>query len=75
MKTRQQISGQIVDVVNSRIYRGTLHIDNSKIEEIVEDDNTENQIIMPGFIDSHVHIESSLLVLLSSRVLLFLMDV
>lgn len=62
MKTRQQISGQIVDVVNSRIYRGTLHIDNSKIEEIVEDDNTENQIIMPGFIDSHVHIESSLLV-------------
>ena len=46
MKTRQQISGQIVDVVNSRIYRGTIHIDNGKIKKIVEDDNMEKQIIM-----------------------------
>lgn len=62
MTTRQQISGQIVDVVNSRIYRGTIHIDNGKIKKIVEDENMEKQIIMPGFIDSHVHIESSLLI-------------
>ncbi len=57
-----QVSGQIVDVVNSRIFRGTIHIDNGKIVEIIEEDNDYEQIIMPGFVDSHVHIESSLLV-------------
>lgn len=59
---RKSISGQIVDVIASRIFRGTIHIKDGKIENIVEDDNEENQVIMPGFIDSHVHIESSLLV-------------
>ncbi len=59
---KENISGQIVDVVNSRIFRGTVTISNGKIEGIIEEDNDENQIIMPGFVDSHVHIESSLLV-------------
>ena len=57
-----QVSGQIVDVVNSRIYKGTIFIENGKIVNIIEDDNDNNQIIMPGFVDSHIHIESSLLV-------------
>ena len=57
-----QISGQIVDVVKSRIFRGTIHVNEGKIVDIVEDDNNTNQIIMPGFVDSHVHVESSLLV-------------
>ncbi len=57
-----KISGQIVDVVSSRIFRGTIYVDGGKIANIVEDDNDLNQIIMPGFVDSHVHIESSLLV-------------
>lgn len=57
-----QISGQIVDVVNSRIFRGTVYVNNGKIEDVVEDDNGNDQIIMPGFVDSHVHVESSLLV-------------
>ena len=57
-----KISGQIVDVVSSRIFRGTIYVDGGKIANIVEDDNDVNQIIMPGFVDSHVHIESSLLV-------------
>lgn len=57
-----QISGQIVDVVKSRIFRGTIHVNEGKIVDIVEDDNNMNQIIMPGFVDSHVHVESSLLV-------------
>ena len=57
-----KISGQIVDVVSSRIFRGTIFIDNGKIIDIIEDDNDNSQIIMPGFVDSHVHVESSLLV-------------
>ena len=57
-----KISGQIVDVVSSRIFRGTIFIDNGKIIDIIEDDNDNSQIIMPGFVDSHVHVESSLLI-------------
>lgn len=57
-----QVSGQIVDVINSRIFKGTIFIENGKIINIIEDDNNNNQIIMPGFVDSHIHIESSLLV-------------
>ena len=34
-----QISGQIVDVVNSRIFKGTIFIENGKIANIIEDDN------------------------------------
>lgn len=58
----KQFNGQIVDVVNSRIFRGTIYIDNGRIVDIEENDNDNDQIIMPGFVDSHVHIESSLLV-------------
>ena len=57
-----QVSGQIVDVINSRIFKGTIFIEKGKIINIIEDGNDNNQIIMPGFVDSHIHIESSLLV-------------
>ena len=57
-----QVSGQIVDVVNSRIFKGTIFVDNGKIVNIIEEENDNNQFIMPGFVDSHIHIESSLLV-------------
>lgn len=60
------ISGQIVDVVNSRIFSGTIEIEDGKIINITDESHCHNyshsQIIMPGFVDSHVHIESSLLV-------------
>lgn len=52
----------IVDIINDRIYPGRLEIDNGKIKTIEEvQDNFEN-FILPGFIDSHIHIESSMLV-------------
>ena len=61
-----RISGQIVDVVNSRIFNGTIEIENGKILNIIEESHCpsqcQSQIILPGFVDSHVHIESSLLV-------------
>lgn len=56
------ISGNIVDVVNDRIFAGTIDIKNGKIFKITpKNDNFENYIL-PGFIDSHIHIESSMLV-------------
>ncbi len=58
----QTISGQIVDVVAKRIFSGTLHIENGKISKIIEESVSENHYIIPGFVDAHVHVESSMLI-------------
>lgn len=57
-----QIQGQIVDIENRRIYAGEITVENGKIASIVEKNHDEQHYIMPGFIDSHIHIESSMLV-------------
>jgi len=59
-----QITGNIVDVSNQQIFWGTLKLENGFIAEIVRLDNEkmDEPYILPGFIDSHVHIESSMLV-------------
>ena len=59
MKT---VSGNIVDVLNSKIFPGTLVIADGKIRDIVRDRKHYGNYIIPGFVDSHVHIESSMLV-------------
>jgi adenine deaminase len=56
------IQGQYVDILNKRIYPAMLSIEDGKIVSITECDEAANQFILPGFIDSHVHIESSMLV-------------
>lgn len=56
------ISGHIVDVRNQRIYSGELIIEKGIIKSIVEKEDVDDQYLMPGFIDAHVHIESSMLV-------------
>lgn len=57
-----EISGNIVDVVNRRIFQGTLRVVDGKILEIREEQTEEVQYILPGFIDAHIHIESSMLI-------------
>ena len=54
--------GQIVDIKNRRIYKGEIVHENGKIVSIVEKDHHVNHYIMPGFVDAHIHIESSMLV-------------
>jgi adenine deaminase len=56
------IQGQYVDVRNRNIYAAELTIDNGCIQSIKEIDQAPNVFITPGFIDSHVHIESSMLI-------------
>ena len=56
------IEGQIVDLVNSRIFSGSVIVENGKIAKIEEKPVSQTQYIMPGFVDAHVHIESSMLV-------------
>ncbi|MDD3160012.1 MAG: adenine deaminase [Candidatus ainarchaeum sp.] len=56
------IKGNIVDIVNRQIFKGTIQVKNKKIESIKKEEVKENQFILPGFIDSHIHIESSMLI-------------
>ena len=58
------VQGHIVDPVNKRIYDATLFIEDGRIVEIRPlsvPAEKELPFILPGFIDSHVHIESSML--------------
>lgn len=56
-------SGTIVDVVNRKMFPGTIHIDKGRITSITMDSEPKTRnFILPGFIDSHIHIESSMLI-------------
>jgi adenine deaminase len=56
------LKGNIVDIQNRSIYKGEITIENGKIKAIEEKDCEENHYILPGFVDAHIHIESSMLV-------------
>jgi len=56
------IQGNIVDIQNQRIYKGKITTENGKITSIKEANHSVENYILPGFIDAHIHIESSMLV-------------
>ena len=56
------LQGQIVDIQNRRIYKGEVTIQNGIIKSIVEKNHHVDHYILPGFVDAHIHIESSMLV-------------
>lgn len=57
------ISGHIVDALRKEQYDGTLVIEDGRIKEIIRQAVPEDApFILPGFIDSHIHIESTLLI-------------
>ncbi len=61
----ETISGNIVDIRSEKIFQGLIHIDGElikSIEIVSESTNPALPYIIPGFTDSHVHIESSMLV-------------
>ena len=58
------ITGNIVDIKSANIFWGTIQIEGEKIHSITKKGESKQgeHYILPGFIDSHVHIESSMLV-------------
>ena len=58
------VSGRFVDLNQQKIYPAEITVEDGKISAIREIANVPatTHYILPGFIDSHVHIESSMLV-------------
>lgn len=56
------ISGKIVLINDKKIINGEIIISKGKISKITERANVPDQYILPGFVDAHIHIESSMLV-------------
>lgn len=58
----QTISGNFVDIPNQTIYPAKVLINNGCIHEVKRIDTPQRNFILPGFVDAHIHIESSMLV-------------
>ncbi|MFA8450378.1 MAG: adenine deaminase [Bacteroidales bacterium] len=55
------VRGNIVDVVNKEIFPGEVKVQDGKIQSIIRKEVDENQYILPGLVDAHIHVESSML--------------
>lgn len=58
----QKVTGKVVDIRNKKIFDGEVKFDRGKIISIQAIAIAGDNYILPGFIDSHVHVESSMLV-------------
>jgi adenine deaminase len=56
------VKGNIVDILNKRIFKGEVCVENGQISAIREVNHEVENYILPGFVDAHIHIESSMVV-------------
>ncbi|OQX19618.1 MAG: adenine deaminase [Candidatus Altiarchaeales archaeon A3] len=57
------VEGNLVNVITKEIYKARVGITNGKIVFMEKDENIKSdKFLLPSFIDSHVHIESSMLI-------------
>ena len=64
MKENNTFTGHIMDIFNRKIIDGTISVENGKIKSITPSSNAIDKdapYFLPGFVDSHVHIESSMM--------------
>jgi adenine deaminase len=55
-----KISGKLIDIHKREIYPAVISIVNGRIDTIERVTEAEDTYIMPGLIDAHIHIESSM---------------
>lgn len=60
--TKQIVRGRVVDVINRRIFGGGVVVENGRIAGYLEEENVSGSrgFVVPGFVDAHVHVESSM---------------
>jgi len=56
------VSGRVVDIFNRQIVNAKIHVEDKIIKKIELSDEKFDNYILPGFVDSHVHIESSMMI-------------
>ncbi len=61
-KNTYNLSGNIVDLKANSIFKGTVVVVDGVITNIIKEEVKEDHYILPGLIDSHIHIESSMLI-------------
>ncbi|NBB73187.1 MAG: adenine deaminase [Bacteroidetes bacterium] len=54
-------TGRIVDPLNREVFSGTVHVRGGRIDRIERHATDAERVILPGFVDAHVHVESSML--------------
>lgn len=53
------VTGNFVDVVNGKIFPARVEFVDGKVVSITELEGEQKGFILPGFIDAHIHVESS----------------
>ena len=56
------IKANFVDIKNRTIFPASVKVEHGKISSVTQIDEKLSTCILPGFIDAHIHIESSMLV-------------
>lgn len=59
-----ELKANIVDIVRKRVFPGAVTVDNGQITSVKDtgrDGEAYGTTLMPGFVDAHIHIESSML--------------
>lgn len=56
------ITGNIIDIKNKSIFHGTITVIDGVIQSVLPVAGESTKYLLPGFVDAHIHIESSMLV-------------
>jgi adenine deaminase len=62
MSAAQTVRGNVVDIAARRVFAAEVRIADGRVAAIEPVDDAPATYLLPGFIDAHVHVESSMLV-------------
>lgn len=61
MEQGYSVEGQLVDLPGDRLYPARVRVEGGFIREITPIPHSSGPFLIPGFVDAHVHVESSML--------------